>query len=671
MKHAASLLRLLDAAIARLRFADAAWALGRVALPLSLLTTAGVLVAMRRLGAPEIALWLAAAPLPCVLAWAWLRPHARRKVARRLDVHFSLDDQLGAALELDAKRPAADPRTTAIVTLVQQRADALAGTLDPRAAIPIRVPAPRWHDGVAAALAIAAWFVPPERARLAETTLHPVLVLPAEQASAKAGLDLALAGPLRQSLAELTGAKDKPAEAATQILGVLDALERGEIDRATALEQLEELEREIADAEAELDRELREDPSVLAEGLQELSEALQDEELTEKAGDALDHGDGEKAEQALSEAGEQAEASESADEQMKRALSEAERRLGKQANERESSETAKQLDEAERRLRKEEKKKPEDPEEAAEQERRLKQQREKVEQLRRQHEREMAAQRKLDELRRNAEQAAKNQAGSEGRKRELDKLGRGMKDASRTAQSSSRMQGARDALEEAKTFVRRSGEQGAGQDRRAEQFRRFDKKAKGDGKKEGQEGKDGKGKGKGSSLLVEGEVGEGEPDAMMEMPGQGEGEGQGEGKDGQGEGKDGKGQGQGEGQDGQGEGQEGQGEGEGQGQGQGQSDSPSSSPDGDGVGTGSQDPLGDPTAMGAHVKDVRVSAKRGRGQSKAEILKDASQHGFASEPYRKTYERYRDHAQSTIDSDAFPAAQRRLVKRYYQMIQGR
>jgi hypothetical protein len=66
-----------------------------------------------------------------------------------------------------------------------------------------------------------------------------------------------------------------------------------------------------------------------------------------------------------------------------------------------------------------------------------------------------------------------------------------------------------------------------------------------------------------------------------------------------------------------------------------------------------------------------VKAKHGRGVSKAEILKDASQHGFATEPYRDMYKQYRDFAQSAIDSDAFPPAQRRLVKRYLQMIQGR
>lgn len=664
--------RLLAAAVRRARLADATWALGRVALPAAMILAAIVLVAIRRLGAPPSALWICAAPLPVALSWAALRPHAIRRVARRLDAHFGLDDQLGAALEFAAPKPGTDARTAAIITLVQQRADALAQTLDPAPAIPVTVPPPRAIDAIAPALVALAWFVPPTRADVIEPSFGAVLLEPMAQASARAGLDLALAGPLRQSLRELTGPKDAPAAAAQEILDILDALERGELDRALALERLEELEREIAEADAELDSELREDPAMLAEALEELGDALQQEELTTKAGDALDAGEGEKAEAALAEAGEQAEADAAADQQMQRALAEAERKLAKQADERESSETAKQLDEAERRLRREEQKKPEDPEAAAEHERRLKQQKDKVEQLKRQHERELAAQKKVEELRRNAQQAAQSKAGSADRKRQLEKLGRGMKEASRTASSSQRMQGAQDAIEEAKTFVRRSGQSGAGEDKRRQQFRKFDKAAKGEGK---QDGKDGKGKGsKGkSTLLVEGEVGEGK--AMGQMPGDGQGDGEGQGQDGQGQdgqGQDGQGQ-QGQGQ-GEGQGQDGQGDGDGEGQdgdGQGNGDNPSGASGSDGIGEGSQDPLGDPSKLAVGAKDVRVNARRGRGVSKAEILKDASQHGFATEPYRKTYEKYRDHAQSTLDSEAFPAAQRRLVKRYYQMIQGR
>ena len=648
--------RLFAAALRRVRLADATWGLGRIALPAALVTAAIVLIAMRRFGAPEVSLWLCAAPLPVVLLWAALRPHALRRVARRIDMHFGLDDQLGAALEFEHAPTRTDPRTVAIVGLVRQRADALAQTLDPGPAIPLRVPPPRAIDAALPVLVALAWLVPPARAEVAETSLGAVLLAPVQQAGARAGLDLALAGPLRQSLRELTGANDEPALAAQEILDILDALERGEIDRALALERLEELEKEIAEADAELDSELREDPAMLAEALEELGDALQQEQLTEKAGDALDRGDGDKAEQALAEAGTQAEAEVGADEQMKRALAQAEQRLGKQADERESSETAKALDEAERRLRQEEKKKPEDPEAAAEHERRLKQQRDRVEELKRKHERELATEKKVEELRRNAKQAAQSKAGSAERKRELEKLGRGMKEASRTARSSQRMQGARDAVEEAKTFVRRSGQSGAGEDKRKQQFRRFDKAAKGEGKAEGKDGKgkDGKGKGK-STLMVEGEVGEGK-DSMGQMPGEGQDS---QGQDSQGQ--DSQGQ-DSDGQDSDGDGQDSDGDG----QGDGTSQSP-----GDGIGQGSQDPLADPTALGAGAKDVRVNARRGRGVSKAEILKDASQHGFATEPYRKTFEKYRDHAQSALDSDAFPAAQRRLVKRYYQMIQGR
>lgn len=659
--------KLLAAATRRLRLADATWALGRIALPSALVIAAAVIVAMRRFGAPEAALWLSAAPLPIVLAWAAFRPHSPRRIARRIDAHFGLDDQLGAALELGKSPPRGangDPRTNAIVDLVRQRGDALAQTIDVAPAFRITVPSPRAHDVFALVLVGVALQIPPARAQLAEASLGGVLLADAQAASARAGLDLALAGPLRQSLKELAGAKDEPALAAQEILEILDALERGEIDRALALEQLEQLEKVLDEQSEKLDDELREDPAMLAEALEELGAGLQEEEVTSKAGEALDKGEGEKAEQALAEAGKEADANAEADEQMKRALADAEKRLGKKNDERESSETAKQLEEEERRLKKEEQKKPQTPEEQAEQERRLKQQKDKVEQLRRQHEREMAAQKKIEELRRNAKQAAQNKAGSAERKRELEKLGRGMKEASRSAQQSQRMQGAQDALEEAKTFVRRSGQSGAGEDKRKQQFRRFDKAAKGEGKEQGKDGKgkDGKGKGKGSTLLVEGEVGDGEPKAMMEGEGK---DGQGEGNRGEGQGQQGEGQGEGEGEQGEGEGQgEGQGEGEGQGQNQ-------SASNGDGIGDGTQDPLGDPSAMKSHAKDVRVDVKRGSGVSKAEILKDASQNGFATEPYRKTYEKYRDHAKSALDSDAFPAAQRRLVKRYYQMIQGR
>ena len=653
--------RLLAAAMGRLRLRDAAWGLARVALPLGLLLAALAIVGIRRLGLPPLVLWSCALPVPIVLAWAWLRPRSPRRVARLLDEHHALHDQLGSALELGtpSKTPL-DPRTTAIAELVRARAEALAGTVDPRPAVPVRVPAPRLADGgLLLALGLAMLVPLPTAATMLTWTKE--LPRSGQGARARAGLDLALADPLRQSLKELTKDDDQPAKTAEQILEVLDALERGDIDRALALEKLEELEKELADSEAELEEELREDPATLAEAVDDIAAALQEEELTAEAGKALEEGEGEKAETELNDAGAQADADANADEQLKKALEKAEKQLAAHQDKRESSETAKQLDEAERRLRKEEKKKPETPEAAEEQERRLKKMKEKVEELKRKHEREMAAQKKVEELRRGAKQTAKSKAGSQERKRELQKLSRGMKEASRQARSSRRMQGARDSLEEAKTFVRRAGNSGQGEDRRRQQFKKFNQAASGKDGKEGKDGKDGKGKGKGkSTLLVEGKVGEGQPSHMME----------GDGQDSQGgqDGQDGRGDGQG--QDSQGDQGESDGDQDGQGDGDGDGNTDSQAPS-DGMGQGSTDPLADPTDMKAHMKDVRVKAKHGRGVSKAEILKDASQHGFATEPYRDMYKQYRDFAQSAIDSDAFPPAQRRLVKRYLQMIQGR
>src|SRR5690606_9541525 len=121
--------------------------------------------------APAEILWVTVLPVPAVLSWAWLRRRPWRATARRVDAHYGLDDQLGNALELSrVEGPARgaegvgqppDPRTAEIVALVQERARTLAAGLDPRPVVPLRVPTPRVLDGVAAAAAIGAMFVPP------------------------------------------------------------------------------------------------------------------------------------------------------------------------------------------------------------------------------------------------------------------------------------------------------------------------------------------------------------------------------------------------------------------------------------------------------------------------------------------------------------------------------
>ena len=75
--------------------------------------------------------------------------------------------------------------------------------------------------------------------------------------------------------------------------------------------------------------------------------------------------------------------------------------------------------------------------------------------------------------------------------------------------------------------------------------------------------------------------------------------------------------------------------------------------------------------MNTRKKSLKVDAKKGRGATRAETIRDASQQGFASETYKDVYQDYRAFAQSAIDNEALPAAKRRRVKRYYQLIQPR
>lgn len=642
--------RALGAVIRRERIAEAAGLLTRVALPSGLVIAAAAIVLARRLGTPIEAAFAAALPVVAVIGVAMLRPRSRRSAARRLDAHYGLDDRLGAALELASAPTPEDPRTAAIVGLVVAEAESLAGGLDPRPAVPLGPPGLRAHDLAAALLLGLALLVPPP-APPAASEGEGEGEAPTEAAPRpRPAPDRALLDPLRQDLRALKGKEDAAGRLAAAMLEVLEAYGRGELDREAAFAKLEALESELRAAEEALEASLEEDPAILAEGMRELAAALEQESITRPAGEDLARGEGERAAEALTKAGEEADADAAAQESLERALKAAEKALGKAASE--QSDTAAELAEAERRLKKQEKEqakeKSGDPEED---ERRLKKEREKVEELRRQHEREKAAQRALEQLRRDAQEAQgrgqegqqgqKSQQGQqgqgqqrgEGQRRALERLSRGAAGASKQSQQQRRLGQARDDLEDAKSFLRRSGQQGEGKDARQRQMERFGQAAK------GKRGKDGK---KGPTLLVEGEVGDGPPDMMME----------GMGDEGQG-----------------GEGQESGGD---DGSSQGQGDASGSSPAlADGMGSGSQDPLGDATKADVRLKNVKVDPRQGRGTSRAEVIATASQEGFASADYRDVFTDYKAFAQSALDREELPPAQRRQVRRYFQLIQPR
>jgi hypothetical protein len=539
---------------------------------------------------------------------------------------------IGNAIEFaeqHTKIPKDDPRTLTMAELaIADGARAVAG-LVAKPVVRFVVPRPRLLDGLALSLLLAALLLPQRVIEASDERLAGGPAVPELDTEEKArGLDMTRAEPLREELRRLEASKEEEiARISNELLGVLSDLETGEIDRGEALQKLEQLDEELTKAEAELEEQLQEDPWLMAEGMRELAEDLREHEIMREVAEALAKSDAEEVEKELQELMDRAEA-EGGDlkEELDKALAEMERSLQQTASENTGTEKAKE--EAERELERQKKNPAEDPEE---QERALERKKERLEELQRQSEREQAAREKMKELQELSRQSKGNsQQGSAQQKRKdaQQKLSKGAGQASKQSRQQQQTSDVRDAMDQAKSFVQREGQNGESQQRRNQQQQKFSKAAK------GQKGKDGKP----ATMLVEGEVGD-SPDGVM----------------------------MGEGQEGQGEG-EGEGEGEGQGQGQSQGQQPGGG-QGPGMGEGSVDGLGEASRLDVDTKAERVNAQQGKGQTRSEVIETASQEGFATESYKRVYRDYKSFAQSAMDSDELPEGQRRRVKRYYQMIQ--
>ena len=134
-----------------------------------------------------------------------------------------------------------------------------------------------------------------------------------------------------------------------------------------------------------------------------------------------------------------------------------------------------------------------------------------------------------------------------------------------------------------------------------------------------------------------------------------------------------------------GEGQQGEGQqGEGQQQGQAKGD-PKSGQQRDGNQPGEGDPqksnsagkgegdrkLGDKTSMAGNPKDTKVDGRKSDGASKSEIIKAASEKGFATTDYKDVYVDYESVVEEVMDREEVPAGYRYYIKRYFQLIKPR
>ena len=87
-----------------------------------------------------------------------------------------------------------------------------------------------------------------------------------------------------------------------------------------------------------------------------------------------------------------------------------------------------------------------------------------------------------------------------------------------------------------------------------------------------------------------------------------------------------------------------------------------------GKGKGSRE-LGEETTLDSRRKDVKVEGQEGKGPSRSEIIRAASEEGFATTEYKDVYGDYESVVEEVMEKEKVPAGYRYYIKRYFQLIQ--
>ena len=66
-----------------------------------------------------------------------------------------------------------------------------------------------------------------------------------------------------------------------------------------------------------------------------------------------------------------------------------------------------------------------------------------------------------------------------------------------------------------------------------------------------------------------------------------------------------------------------------------------------------------------------LEGEEGAGRTRAEVIYDATQRGFATGAYDTVFTDYRAFAQSALQDETLPAAAREAARRYFRLIQPR
>ena len=89
---------------------------------------------------------------------------------------------------------------------------------------------------------------------------------------------------------------------------------------------------------------------------------------------------------------------------------------------------------------------------------------------------------------------------------------------------------------------------------------------------------------------------------------------------------------------------------------------------GDSSGKGHKEGEGSATDLDSKRIDTELKGKKGAGPSRSEVIKKASQSGFANRKYKDAYEEYEKAVEEVLEQEKVPPGYRHYVRRYFDFI---
>ena len=552
------------------------------------------------------------------VALVWLRKRPAWRGSLALDEFHGFHDRVTSALTFsEVPESERSPMMQAAI----EEGVALASSLDPRRAVPIRVPR---ELGLVAVLVLGVAGLSTLEVRTYRAVPPPTNFEPMQMSAD----DIEL---FRDVAKELAAKNDDPNAlvAVRRFNQLIEDIAEHRLDRHEVFQRMGDLERDLKD-NVDLDQDARD------EGLKGLARELEKSGLTKPAAAALDEKRLADAEKALRELAEKLKRKDGRPnpaelDKLRQALEKA-----SHANE----ERLKNIAERRRELEEEHKsllkKKGEQPDAGASTDPKLADNERRLEHLDRDKTRAEHSQQQMSELDKQLAQAARDLMHDSGQS--AQDLEQGAQDINRMAKQETSEEQKKELLRKLQEMRELMRQQGKGGKDQMQRLQRFGQRARGqqsgggqgqsgDGQSEGQQG----GKKDGPLRLGSGP---GSVQIDIPVPQSGTGSGQGQPSDKPGGGDPGQ---------------------------------------GPGYGTGHDPKLsGDATDLKGKTQDVTAAgADTGQGAASSQVIYGAAERGFVGRGYKKVFTDYQTVAEQALSQDEIPSGYRFYVRRYFQLIRPR